>query len=196
MAFTPKPEPLGRLIFLQWRMDRFYCWFFNYICIREEKEWELPFLWLRLAVQCHQQAGLRALAALTRTEQHPWEDRQGQRQEPGQRPLRTASGSGSGACRCWRSHQLRRTSQLCSLWDGKRCCDSVRVWGFLSGHLLSLCSHLRLTRLPSRHLVAFVHYKPRESTEKKVKRGRRGATHFPEDQGPGSLGLFLFLHLL
>lgn len=32
--------PLGRLIFLQWRMDRFSCWLFNYICIREEDERE------------------------------------------------------------------------------------------------------------------------------------------------------------
>lgn len=33
--------PLGRLIFLQWWMDRFSCWPFNYICIREENESEL-----------------------------------------------------------------------------------------------------------------------------------------------------------
>lgn len=94
--------------------------------------------WLKLAVQCHRWAGLRALAALTRTEQHPREDQQGQHQGPGQRPLRTASGSGSGACRCWCSHRLRMTSQLCSLRDGKRCCDSVWVWGLLPRHLLSV----------------------------------------------------------
>lgn len=130
---------------------------------------------LKLAVQYHRRTRLGALAALTHTEQHPREDQQGQCQEPGQRPLRTASGSGSDACRCWCSHQLRMTSQLCSLRDGKRCCDSVWVWGLLSRHLLSLCSRLRLAGLPSWHLVAFVHYKPRESTEKKVKRDRRGA---------------------
>lgn len=184
MAFTPKPEPLA--FSSLWEGSYFFNggWIASIvgflITFALEKRTNESFrthwyLWLTLAVQCHRQTGLRALAALTRTEQHPWEDRQGQRQEPGQRPLRTASGSGSGACRCWRSRQLRRTSQLCSLRDGKRCCDSVRVWGLLSGHLLSLCSRLRLARLPSRHLVAFVHYKPRESTEKKVKRGRRGA---------------------
>lgn len=41
--------------------------------------------------------------------------------------------------------------------------------------IFSLCSRLRLAGLPSRDLVAFVHYKPREPTEKKVKRGRRSA---------------------
>lgn len=96
--------------------------------------------WLKLSVQCHRRTGLRALAALTRTEQHPRGDQQGQRQEPGRRPLRTASGSGSGACRGWCSHQLRMTSQLCSLRDGKRCCDSVWVWGLLPRHLLPVCS--------------------------------------------------------
>ena len=64
---------------------------------------------------------------LTRTERHPSEDRRGQCQESGRHRSETASGFGIDVCRCSSSHQLKTTSQFCSLRSRKGLCYSAAL---------------------------------------------------------------------